>query len=99
MMEYADLRCRNKKTEWDVKTRKFKDVQTELVLVGCSSLDTERSDSLTAYSQKVATLNRMPLMGGFAVQLMFETVDDCTNTMQVQDATNQHTMQGKYMTT
>ena len=81
--EYIDLKCRNTKTKWDLATRRFHDVETEVTINSCTMRSPD-TDPEHAYSQKVSNERRLPLYGTYVVSLGFDDYDTCSYTQQLQ---------------
>ena len=82
--EYADLKCRNTKTKWDLATRRFHDVETEVTINSCTMKNPEINPE-HAYSQKVSNEKKLPLYGTYVISLGFDDYDTCAYTQQLQN--------------
>ena len=88
--EYADLKCREPRTRWVKGLRRFAEVETEMHLTECESIeeddkpyglpDGEFYRKSASRSIKISKQQRLPLSGEYAVQLGFDSLQDCRNT-------------------
>ena len=88
--EYADLKCREPRMKWLKQLRRFVEIETDMRLTECESMEEEvklyglpdGDDHSTSASRsvKVTQQQRLPLSGEYAVQLGFDSLQDCRDT-------------------
>ena len=76
-MEFKDLKCRERRTQWMKRLRVFKELEIEMILNTCEKLS---GTSFASKSQLVTQQQRLPLSGSYVLQLGFNRLQDCRET-------------------